>query len=180
MTVAVTGKQEFLREMSELSEEELQERWVLDEAKTLSSKYYQDICSVGGSLGAQTITSKDLLFRKLKQQLHQELFTFDHTVKIYREMVASLTDLGLAANLKPEHRMLVHWYIPFSKAIELEHNAIRQNEPKKDRNAYGNYLVLMEPCKLAVITMCVYTCVSVGGAELVLLRWNILIYMFFL
>lgn len=105
------SNQAFLRDISEVSEEDIQERWVLDEAKALSSQYYDSISGIDGSLGLDSIKSKEQLHKKLKQQLHQELFTFDATVKIYREMVCSLTDLGLAASLKPEQRMLVHWLV---------------------------------------------------------------------
>ena len=106
-----SSTQSFLRDMSEQPEDELQERWVMDEAKALSSQYYEHISSVKGSLGIGTLKNKQELHQKLKEQLHQELFTFDTTVKIYREMVSSLTDLGLAASLKPEQRMLVHWSV---------------------------------------------------------------------
>lgn len=106
-----SSTQSFLRDMSEQPEDELQERWVMDEAKALSSQYYEHISSVKGSLGIGTLKNKQELHQKLKEQLHQELFTFDTTVKIYREMVSSLTDLGLAASLKPEQRMLVHWCV---------------------------------------------------------------------
>ena len=54
-----------------------------------------------------------LSFAFAPRQLHQELFTFDSTVKIYRELVSSLTELGIAANMKPEQKMLVNWCVGF-------------------------------------------------------------------
>lgn len=160
---ATLEQPDFLRDLSGVSDDEIQERWVMDEAKLLSSRYYQNIHSVDGSLALGDIQTKDELHKRLKRQLQQELRTFDATVKIYRDLVSNLTDLGLAAQMKPEQRMLVHWYIPFSQAIEAEHVAIRKREPQRDRRSYGKYLTLMEPSKLAVITM--YHCLNTLLAE---------------
>ena len=60
---------DFLRDVSGMTDEEMQEAWVKDEAKALAQEYFEGISNIEGSLGVEYLTSKSQLHEKLKQQV---------------------------------------------------------------------------------------------------------------
>lgn len=89
----------------------------------------------------------------LRRQLALETRAVDEAVCRYREEASSRDARGEAASAGPGRALLTRWFQPMWEAVAAEQDAVRRRERGTDRGVYGPYLLLVEPQKLAVITM---------------------------
>lgn len=89
----------------------------------------------------------------VRRQLALETRAVDEAVCRYREEAKSRDARGEAASAGPGRALLAKWFGPMCDAVAEEQEAVRRREKGTDRGVYGPYLLLVEPQKLAVITM---------------------------
>eukprot|EP00698_Gefionella_okellyi_P002915 TRINITY_DN12765_c0_g1_i1.p1 TRINITY_DN12765_c0_g1~~TRINITY_DN12765_c0_g1_i1.p1 ORF type:complete len:951 (-),score=155.09 TRINITY_DN12765_c0_g1_i1:1452-4304(-) len=87
------------------------------------------------------------------RELQLEMNAVGEAVERYRRMVAELIEMGKGAEMKPAHKILIHWYMPLVEEISTELRRIKSDESGQDRRNYGGYLLLLTPEKLAVIVL---------------------------
>jgi DNA-directed RNA polymerase len=88
-----------------------------------------------------------------EKQYDMEVNQVEKNVKEYIETMQDVMKVNRGSTLPPSHKLLVEWFTPVSKAIDLEQAACIKGEPGQDRLTYGPYLTLLPPEKLAIITM---------------------------
>ncbi|CAE7794948.1 RPOT3, partial [Symbiodinium sp. KB8] len=108
----------------------------------------------------------DTWHERVARQVELETLALRNTIEEYREVFDSVIKMGKGSSLAPAQRLLVRWFKPLSEAIDEEHRKIWDRESSPDRSAYGPYLLLMPPEKLAVIAMheVINTVLRQGGA----------------
>jgi len=74
-------------------------------------------------------------------------------VRRYRHLAAQAVGRGDGASLKPAERLLLHWLDPLVEAIRVDQRGIRRGEPDVGRGVHGPALLLLDPERLAVITV---------------------------
>ena len=87
------------------------------------------------------------------RQRQNEISAVDKEVERYREGASSTAARGDGSSLPVGRRLLQGFFDPLRSAIELEQEAIRLKVPGVDRNNYGPFLLMLNPDKLAVITL---------------------------
>ena len=88
-----------------------------------------------------------------RRQRNNEVLAVDNEVRRYKEGQAATSLRGDGPSLPVGRRLLQGFFEPLSRAIALEQEAVRLKVPSVDRNNYGPFLLMLNPDKLAVITL---------------------------
>ena len=88
-----------------------------------------------------------------RRQRDNEVLAVDNEVRRYKEGQAATSLRGDGPSLPIGRRLLQGFFEPLSRAVALEQEAIRLKVPSVDRNNYGPFLLMLNPDKLAVITL---------------------------
>ena len=88
-----------------------------------------------------------------RRQRNNEILAVDNEVRRYKEGQAATSLRGDGPSLPIGRRLLQGFFEPLSRAIALEQEAVRLKVPSVDRNNYGPFLLMLNPDKLAVITL---------------------------
>ncbi|GAB2219192.1 hypothetical protein Droror1_Dr00006823 [Drosera rotundifolia] len=87
-----------------------------------------------------------------RRQIAAETEAWDNRVKEYHEMQRVMCEKGLAPNLPQIRLMMLDWFEPLKKAIEMDQKLERE-KGRNVRAAYGDYITLLPADKMAVIIM---------------------------
>ena len=87
------------------------------------------------------------------RQRDSEVLSVDKEVERYKEEMEKSALRGEAANLPTGRRILQGFYGPLVSAIAAEQELVRLKIPGPDRLGYGSFLLMLNPEKLAVITL---------------------------
>ena len=90
---------------------------------------------------------------QLRKQREAENLACEREVARYKEFARKTFAAGIGAQLPVVQKLLASFYVPLVDAIKEEHEKIKSNVPGVDRRVYGHYLALLEPEKLAVLTL---------------------------
>ena len=88
-----------------------------------------------------------------ERQRRSEILAVDREVQRYKEEARMTAARGGGAELPLGRRLLQGFFAPLTAAIELEQEAIRLKVHGVDRSKYGPFLLMLNPDKLAVITL---------------------------
>ena len=88
-----------------------------------------------------------------KKQREAESLAVEREVARYKELARKTFAAGIGAQLPVVQKLLASFYVPLVQALEEEQEKITGNVPGVDRRVYGHYLNLLEPEKLAVLTL---------------------------
>ena len=88
-----------------------------------------------------------------RRQRNNEVAAVDDEVRRYKEGQAATSLRGDGPSLPIGRRLLQGFFEPLSRAVALEQEAVRLKVPSVDRNNYGPFLLMLNPDKLAVITL---------------------------
>lgn len=118
-----------------------------EQALALSGFSDDDVAAGAGSSEAPDVVSPR------QRQIDLEVQQLDRTVAQYRDVLRSVISVGRGSTIPISQRFVVEWFGPLVRAIDAEQAACMSGKPGDDRRIYGQYLVLLPPDKLAVITM---------------------------
>lgn len=90
---------------------------------------------------------------QMRKQREAENLACEREVARYKELARKTFAAGIGAQLPVVQKLLASFYVPLVDAVKEEHEKIRGNAPGIDRRVYGHYLALLEPEKLAVLTL---------------------------
>lgn len=90
---------------------------------------------------------------QMRKQREAENLACEREVARYKELARKTFAAGIGAQLPVVQKLLASFYVPLVDAVKEEHEKIRGNVPGIDRRVYGHYLALLEPEKLAVLTL---------------------------
>ncbi len=99
------------------------------------------------------------------RQRNNEILAVDNEVKRYKEGQQATAQRGDGVSLPIGRRLLQGFFEPLSNAIAIEQESIRLKVPGVDRNNYGPFLLMLNPDKLAVITLHVVVGQLMKGEE---------------
>ena len=99
------------------------------------------------------------------RQRNNEILAVDNEVKRYKEGQLATAQRGDGVSLPIGRRLLQGFFEPLSNAIAVEQESIRLKVPGVDRNNYGPFLLMLNPDKLAVITLHVVVGQLMKGEE---------------
>ena len=88
-----------------------------------------------------------------RKQREAENLAVEREVMRYKELARKTFAAGIGAQLPVVQKLLASFYVPLVEALTEEQEKIRGNVPGVDRRVYGHYLGLLEPDKLAVLTL---------------------------
>lgn len=88
-----------------------------------------------------------------ERQRRSEILAVDREVQRYKEEARMTAARGGGAELPLGRRLLQGFFAPLTAAIELEQEAVRLKVHGVDRSKYGPFLLMLNPDKLAVITL---------------------------
>ena len=96
----------------------------------------------------------DPKMRELEErQRRNEILAVDREVERYKEEARITRGRGGGAELPLGRRLLQGFFAPLTSAIQLEQEAVRLKVQGVDRSNYGPFLLMLNPDKLAVITL---------------------------
>ena len=90
---------------------------------------------------------------RILKQLQLEMSSIADAVLRYKEMKEGAQKRQQSTHMPVEQDMLREWYDPLVKVLMEEQHAIMNRVSGVDRQAYGPYVVILEPEKLAVIVL---------------------------
>lgn len=96
------------------------------------------------------LSEEQVQFRK---QREAENLAVEREVLRYKELARKTFAAGIGAQLPVVQKLLASFYVPLVEALREEQEKIKGNVPGVDRRVYGHYLALLEPEKLAVLTL---------------------------
>lgn len=79
----------------------------------------------------------------IQRQIEFEMLQLDNTVTQYRDVLRSIILVGRGSSIPISQRLVVEWFGPLARAIDLEQAACMSGKPGEDRRVYGRYLILL-------------------------------------
>lgn len=95
---------------------------------------------------------------KLGQEIALETEAINAGVHRYRRLTQQTIARGDGASLKPAERFLLHWFQPMVEEVRQEQRGCRRGEVSTGRHIYGPILLLLDPERVASITL--HECLS--------------------
>lgn len=99
------------------------------------------------NIGRETVNGMYL------RQIESEHEQHHQAIVDYTKDLQVLLNAGRGTGIKHFKKILLSWYEPFLLEIVRECELIKFQEPGLDRKCYGPYLMMLEPQKLAIVTL---------------------------
>eukprot|EP00898_Chlorokybus_atmophyticus_P007535 jgi/Chlat1/7783/Chrsp66S09167 len=100
-----------------------------------------------------------------EKQLRLETRAVDEAVDRYKKLLQEAGQRGEVTSLRPSKMLAARWFRRLQAAIAEEQVKILQQEKGVDRGLYGPYLMMLDPAKLAVITLHTTLGIMLSGVQ---------------
>jgi len=109
-----------------------------------------------------------------KKQRESESLAVEREVARYKEFARKTFAAGIGVQLPVVQRLLASFYVPLVQALQEEQQKIKGNVPGVDRRVYGHYINMLDPEKLAVLTLHATLSMLMKGDSKAQTKWSFL------